>query len=260
MMLLSPQSGRKALRPGTASTVSQISQFYGLLVSSWLTAEEEAEDGEVNGKEATSLPYEKWLPSFRAKLMSVASALAAQQTLMATIKWERNIRGSWPVENHEKLLEIQVRMVSDLIQLAGALSVLPPKWRNRLLHKTSFLNPNLIWDVMAIFGIASMSPETGHPVHDVLPSNLLDRAAYHDEQTCMVGERFKRLDRIDGDEAAEFTPVTDEPLTGQKLMSMEYSTFATGVLAAFHLLHVLDQIHLITKELCGVIPLEGYKR
>ncbi|QRW21344.1 hypothetical protein RhiXN_06333 [Rhizoctonia solani] len=179
---------------------------------------------------------------------------------MATIKWERNIRGGWPAEHYEKLLEIQSKMLSDLIQLAGALSVLSPKWRHRLLHKTSFLNPNLISDVMAIFGIISMSLETGHPVHDVLPSNLLDRSVYHDDQTRRLGERFKHFDRIDGEDAAESAPVTNEPLTGQKLMSMEYSTFATGVSAAFHLLHALDQIHLITKELCGVIPLEGYSR
>ncbi|KAL5631613.1 hypothetical protein ACGC1H_007212 [Rhizoctonia solani] len=267
MMLLPPQSSRKALRLGTASTVSQISQLYGLLISSWLTVEEEAEDEKVNGKEdhaegnkPTSHPYEKWQPAFRAKLMSVASALAAQKMQMTTIKWERNIRGGWPAEHYEKLLETQFKMLSDLIQLAGALSVLSPQWRHRLLHKTSFLNPNLISDVMAIFGIVSMSLETGHPVHEVLPSNLLDRSIYHDDQTRTVGERFKRFDRIDGEEAAESAPIIDEPLTGQRLMSMEYSTFATGVSAAFHLLHALDQIHLITKELCGAIPLEGYNR
>lgn len=91
---------------------------------------------------------------------------------------------------------------------------------------------------MAIFGIVSMSLETGHPVHEVLPSNLLDRSLYHDEQSRVVGARFRQLDQIDGEEAAEATPVTDEPLTGQKLMSVEYSAFATGVSAAFHLLHV----------------------
>ncbi|CAE6480532.1 unnamed protein product, partial [Rhizoctonia solani] len=267
MMLLPPQSSRKALRLGTACTVSHISQLYGLLISSWLTVEEETEDEKANGKEDStdqnksgSHPYEKWQPAFRAKLVSVAGALGAQKVQMATIKWERNIRGGWPAEHYEKLLEIQTKMLSDLIQLAGALSVLSPKWRHRLLHKTSFLNPNLISDVMAIFGIVSMSLETGHPVHEVLPSNLLDRSVYHDDQSRRVGERFKRFDRIDGEEAAESAPITDEPLTGQKLMSMEYSTFATGVSAAFHLLHALDQIHLITKELCGVIPLEGYSR
>ncbi|CAE6431790.1 unnamed protein product [Rhizoctonia solani] len=267
MMILPPQSSRKALRLGTASTVSQISQLYGLLISSWLTAEEEADDEEASGEEddeeenkPNSRPYEKWQPAFRAKLMSVAGALSAQKMQMATIGWERNIRGGWPAEHYEKLLEIQAKMLADLIQLAGALSVLSPKWRHRLLHKTSFLNPNLISDVMAIFGIISMSLETGNPIHDVLPSNLLDRSVYHDEQTRTLGERFKRFDRIDGEEAAESAPITDEPLTGQKLMSMEYSTFATGVSAAFHLLHALDQIHLITKELCGVIPLEGYNR
>ncbi|KAJ1304398.1 hypothetical protein OPQ81_005547 [Rhizoctonia solani] len=193
MMLLPPQSSRKALRLGTSSTISQISQLYGLLISSWLAAEEKEEDEKANGNEdstaenkPSSHTYEKWLPAFRAKLMSVAGALTAQKMQMATIKWERNIRGGWPAEHYEKLLEVQTKMVCDLIQLAGSLSVLSPKWRNRLLHKTSFLNPNLISDVMAIFGIVSMSLETGHPVHDVLPSNLLDRSIYHDEQTRTV--------------------------------------------------------------------------
>ncbi|KAG9080501.1 hypothetical protein FRC06_006502 [Ceratobasidium sp. 370] len=271
MMLLPPQSSRKALRLSNASTISAISQIYGLLISSWLTTEEEVEDEKAKGEMSASeedkpfsQPYEKWTPAFRAKLLSVAGHLAAQKLQMKTIKWERNIRGGWPAEHYEKLLEVQTTMISDLIQLAGSLSTLSPVWRNRLLHKTAFLNPNLISDVMAIFGIVSMSLETGHPVHEVLPSNLLDRSLYHDEQSRVVGTRFKQLDQIDGEEAAESAPIANEPLTGQKLMSMEYSAYATGVSASFHLLHAsffsLDQIHLITKELCGEIPLKGYSR
>ncbi|ELU39305.1 hypothetical protein AG1IA_06671 [Rhizoctonia solani AG-1 IA] len=205
MMILPPQSSRKALRLGTASTVSQISQLYGLLISSWLTVEEEAEDEKADKEDPSELnkpnsrPYEKWQPVFRAKLISVAGALSAQKMQMATIKWERNIRGGWPAEHYEKLLEIQSKMLSDLIQV----------------------------------------------VHDVLPSNLLDRSVYHDDQTRRLGERFKHFDRIDGEDAAESAPVTNEPLTGQKLMSMEYSTFATGVSAAFHLLHVSNSKQLM---------------
>lgn len=95
MMLLPPQSARKALRLGSASTITDISQLYGLLISSWLTVEEETEDEKANGKEDPSAentsvlhPYEKWQPAFRAKLMSVATRLAAQKMQMNTIKWE----------------------------------------------------------------------------------------------------------------------------------------------------------------------------
>jgi hypothetical protein len=95
---------------------------------------------------------------------------------------------------------------------------------------------------MAIFGLISMSLETGHPVHEVLPSNLLDRSLYHDEKSRVVGARFKQLDRIDGEAAAESTPISGEPLTGKKLMSMEYSAYATGVAASFHLLHVSSSL------------------
>ena len=96
MMLLPPQSSRKALRLGSASTISDISQIYGILISSWLTVEEEDEDKETNGamdkeeeSKPVSHPYEKWTPAFRAKLIAVATRLGAQKLQMNTIKWER---------------------------------------------------------------------------------------------------------------------------------------------------------------------------
>lgn len=95
MMLLPPQSGRKALRLANATIVSEISQIYGILISSWLTVEEETEENRANGKEGpdsenkpVNYSYEKWKPAFRAKLMTVAGALAAQKMQMATVKWE----------------------------------------------------------------------------------------------------------------------------------------------------------------------------
>lgn len=96
MMLLPPQSSRKALRLGSASTISDISQIYGILISSWLTVEEEDEDKEANGatskdeeNKPISHPYEKWTPAFRAKLIAVATRLGAQKLQMKTIQWER---------------------------------------------------------------------------------------------------------------------------------------------------------------------------
>jgi hypothetical protein len=96
MMLLPPQSSRKALRLSNASTISEISKIYGLLISSWLTVEEEIEDEEVKGnltsskeEKPLSHPYDKWTPAFRAKLITVAGQLAAQKLQMQTVKWER---------------------------------------------------------------------------------------------------------------------------------------------------------------------------
>lgn len=95
MMLLPPQSSRKALRLSNASTITDISQIYGILISSWLTVEEEVEDKEADGtideaeeNKPVVHPYEKWTPAFRAKLMSVATRLGAQKLQMKTIKWE----------------------------------------------------------------------------------------------------------------------------------------------------------------------------
>lgn len=45
----------------------------------------------------------------------------------------RNIRGGWPAEHYEKLLEIQTTMLSDLIQV-GAFDVLVGLLLKRLVH------------------------------------------------------------------------------------------------------------------------------
>ncbi|EUC58451.1 DUF2421 family protein [Rhizoctonia solani AG-3 Rhs1AP] len=177
--------------------------------------------------------------------MTLWSILYAQKRRLRNIG---SIRGRWPGEHYERLIEIQNSMLSNLIQLASSLSHLPPLWRKRLLYKTIFLDPNLISDVMAVFDIISMSLRTGQPIHEVLPPRLMDRAFYHSERS----SRTQTVNIPSG--------IVDESITSELVRSLEYSIFAAGVSAAIHILRSLDEIHLITKDLCGAIPLRGYSR
>ncbi|CUA73001.1 putative protein C57A7,05 [Schizosaccharomyces pombe 972h-] [Rhizoctonia solani] len=249
VMFFPPQSARKAVRLDNSTSISEISQIYGILVSSWLTVEDDSKEKASSGTDSEMVPhtYDRWTPAFRTKCMALWTILYDQKRRLKNIKWERSIRGKWPGEHYERLIEIQNSMLSNLIQLAGSLSDLSPTWRKRLLHKTIFLDPNLISDVMAVFDIVSMSLWTGQPIHEVLSPNLLDRAFYHSER----GSRVQTANIIS-------SGIIDESITGEIVRSPEYSTFAAGVSAAIHILSSLDEIQLITKDLCGVIPLKGY--
>ncbi|CAE6440783.1 unnamed protein product [Rhizoctonia solani] len=249
VMFFPPQSARKAVRLDNAASISEISQIYGILVSSWLTVEEDSKEKPSSDTDSEMVPYtyDRWTPAFRTKCMALWTILYGQKRHLRNIKWERSIRGKWPGEHYERLIEIQNSMLSNLIQLAGSLSDLPPTWRKRLLRRTIFLHPNLISDVMAVFDIISMSLRTGQPIHEVLSSNLLDRAFYHSER----GSRVQTANIIS-------SGIIDESITGEIVRSPEYSTFAAGVSAAIHILSSLDEVQLITKDLCGVIPLKGY--
>jgi len=101
-MLLPPKSTRKALRLGNASTITQISHIYGILISSWLLAVESSEDGGAKDDDSTSddnntekagdgitkKSIEPWAPAFRAKLIATAGSLQVMRTQVASAKFE----------------------------------------------------------------------------------------------------------------------------------------------------------------------------
>ncbi|KAJ7784920.1 hypothetical protein DFH07DRAFT_763532 [Mycena maculata] len=63
-------------------------------------------------------------------------------------------------------------------RLGYSLGYLEKEGRGKFLHSSKVLNPNFIADVMAIFSLISQSLRTGEPMHQVLPTSLLDRLFY----------------------------------------------------------------------------------
>ncbi|KAF7348773.1 hypothetical protein MVEN_01396800 [Mycena venus] len=163
-----------------------------------------------------------WTADFRSRLMELAEEMSAIRMLTDLAKWEGSIRGKWPAKEYARLLDVQVDMIGSLAQLAGALSHLENDWRNTFVHSSKVLNPNFISDVMAAFSLVSQSLRTGEPLHYVLPANKQEDI--------------------------------------EAIKSPGYMYYASGMIAVYQLLVSLDELHAITKELCGEVPLEGFAR
>ncbi|KAI0292715.1 hypothetical protein BC826DRAFT_1092011 [Russula brevipes] len=179
--------------------------------------------------------------SFRSDLSVVTLQLRNLKETASYARWEGNVRGHWPYEEYDKLIDIQQEMVSVFAQLASALLELDNKWRSDFLHHTKVVNPNFISDVLSVFSLVAQSLHTGEPMHTVLPQSLLDRLLYHDA-------------------AAEASPSTTTVDRVEQLRSLDYLFYATAAIDVLHITELLDELHSITRNLCGEVPFKGFEQ
>jgi len=156
-------------------------------------------------------------------------------------RWEGNVRGHWPYAEYDRLVDVQQEMISVLAQLASALAELDDEWRTDFLHHTKVVNPNFISDVLSVFSLVAQSLHTGEPMHTVLPQSLLDRLLYHDA-------------------AAEASPSTTTVDRVEQLRSLDYLFYATAAIDVLHITELLDELHSITRNLCGEVPFKGFEQ
>jgi hypothetical protein len=108
-MILPPKSARKAVRLGCAKTVTSLSHMYALIMSTWIR-------DAVPSKELKSgLP--PWANSFRKNLTAVALQLNDLKETARLARWEGSVRGHWPYEEYNKLVDVQQEMVTVFSQV-----------------------------------------------------------------------------------------------------------------------------------------------
>ncbi|KAI0254490.1 hypothetical protein BJV78DRAFT_1338541 [Lactifluus subvellereus] len=236
VMMLPPKSGRKAVRLRAAATIDALGHVYTSLMSAWITESD-------LGKDA-SFTSSNWVKAFRGRLITVTLKILAGKQYMMLASWEGGIRGHWPQEEYAKLTEVQEEMVAVLAQLGGALWKLDTKWRLSLLHHTKVVDPNFISDIVSVFSSVSQSLRTGEPMHTVLPQTLLDRLLLHHQ----VGASAT----LDLDDQREIGP--------DQMQSLEHMFYTSAVIAVYQLMQCLDELHAITRRLCGEVPLRGFER
>ncbi|KAJ6610792.1 hypothetical protein B0H10DRAFT_2059028 [Mycena sp. CBHHK59/15] len=235
VMMFPPKSGRKAVRQRNAASIASLSNVYGFLISTWI-ANRDDEQPVLAGTPAA------WTTDFRARLLALAEEMHAIRELTELAKWEGSIRGKWPAADYTKLVDIQGDMIASLAQLGGALGHLENEWRVTFLHSSKVLNPNFIADVMAVFSLISQSLRTGEPMHQVVPHRLLDRVFYHHGRAIPV---------VAAEENGKTVDV-------ERIKSLNYMYYASGIVAVYQLLTSLDELHVIAKDLCGEVPMTGF--
>lgn len=151
-MLFPAISARKAVRLGCAKTLTSLSNIYASLMAAWIT-------DTPTSKELKS-GSSAWARSFRNELSTVALQLRDLKETAGSAKWEGNVRGHWPHEEYNRMIDVQQEMISVLSQvsqasigartfeilekLAGALLELDDEWRSDFLHHTKVVNPNFV--------------------------------------------------------------------------------------------------------------------
>jgi hypothetical protein len=108
-MMLPPASSRKAVRFRNASAITNISQLYGFLISTWI--------GTQTYQKKTLAAPATWMDDFRVKLIDLADQIHTARQMTELAKWEGNIRGKWPIEEYRALAEVEIQMLSGLAQV-----------------------------------------------------------------------------------------------------------------------------------------------
>jgi hypothetical protein len=82
---------------------------------------------------------------------------------------------------------------------------------------------------MAVFSLISQSLRTGEPMHQVIPTNLLDRLFYHDSHD--HGHANVRIQPREADDRTL-------PVDVDAIKSLSYTYYVSSIVAVYQLLRV----------------------
>ncbi|KAJ7027016.1 hypothetical protein C8F04DRAFT_1123608 [Mycena alexandri] len=285
MMFPRPTSARTLVRRTLAATLKELGSIFGQEVEAFLAEEARARGGHYEKEtidwvdQTTTTEQPKLTPKERrirrvaARVLVVFERLQGLTPSLKLGRWEPQAQGRWPHEQYELLHAKESKLITALALLAGAFSKLDPKWCSLLVHRTPFLNPNLLSDVFATIDIHSNALSDGHPLPASLPC-LRERLMYHEALIRSMdwqrpGEPAKKVDipeDTDSEtEISEFVAgkvegasIGFEELSLSVLMDEQLPTHSTAVIALGSVLTLIDEIGVIVRELCGQTTFRGF--
>ncbi|KAL1742634.1 hypothetical protein HDZ31DRAFT_42783 [Schizophyllum fasciatum] len=291
MLFPSPTSARLLVRRTLAATMQELGSVFAAEMETFL-AEEARYQRHLEGLDSPSSetaasdenkPAYRFLNSNKEikirkladRILGVQARLQALAPSLKTARWEPQVQGMWPHTQYEKLYANQMKILSSIVLLVGTMSRLDPKWCSVLVHRTPFLNPNLLADLFSTIAILSQSLMTAQPIPGVLP-RIRDRIVYHERHK----EAYGAQTRGAAPRATASRPVADageenveeldfsggkvdglsigfEQLTLDVLMDDQLPAHCTAVLALSSIVGLLDENASIIRELCGETSLAG---
>ncbi|KAI9437333.1 hypothetical protein H4582DRAFT_2111932 [Lactarius indigo] len=172
-------------------------------------------------------------------LVAIRLKLKRSIVLRANIIYEFSLRGRWPAERYQKILEIQLEIAYLLSHLMSVVQHLEPAWTRAFLRRTRFLDPDFQGDVLSVISMISTALRTGTPLPQVTPCPLLDRFMYYHHGLNVI------RNEADDDYGLPRTMSIDV------LENEQYMCFCVGVSTSFGIMMRFDRLMLATKELVG---------
>ncbi|KAF8638679.1 hypothetical protein AX17_002024 [Amanita inopinata Kibby_2008] len=287
IMLLPPRSSTRTLvRRTLGATLRELGKIFAGDMEAFLAEEARARAGhnekvsfiDEQKEKSVASPKEKRVRRIGQKILDVASRLRDLQVSLKTARFEPQVQGLWPHQTYARLHNAQTKLLASLFLLTTALRKLDTRWCSILVHKTPFLNPNLVSDIFSTIVILSTTLSHPRPLLASMP-RLRDRLIYHhlhvaqtrparqatgdplvqvpsesdsDGATSSVGMEIG-AGRIDG------SSIGFDELTLDVLMDEQLPAHSTAVVALSDVISRIDEITLIVRELCGTITFRGFE-
>ncbi|VDB95654.1 unnamed protein product [Peniophora sp. CBMAI 1063] len=232
VMFVPPKSARKAVRVRNATAISGLSNIYLDLTTTWIGNRTDGDRSDGLTEDSTTVQR------LKTQLVSVATQLLSLNDVVESARWEAAILGEWPYKDYKAMLEVEQDMVAVLALMGMSLLKVDAEWRRKLLHETQIVNPNFISDVLSVFSLVSHSLSRGEPLHGVIPRQLLDRLLYHRSIASQQQQSGQSI--------------------AKELGSYEALFYTSAVISVVQLAQCLDELHAITRRLCGEVPFIGF--
>jgi hypothetical protein len=159
--------------------------------------------------------------------------------LKENVVYEFSLRGKWPAERYQRIIELQIQISNLLSQLTTVLEQMEPAWAQAFLKRTRLSDADFQGDVLAVISLISSSLRAGHPLPQVTPCPLLNRFM----------QRPHGLNIVHEESEEDFG--LPKVLTEETLESLQYLIFSVGVSTAFGIVTRLDMLMVAVKELVG---------
>lgn len=115
------------MRMRNALIITELSNLYAFLMSTWLAQSSNA-DATQNNTSSPSPDTQNlkpaWLKEYRVRLLSIAEQIQTLRAQTAIAKWEGNIRGAWPEAEYSKLADREWDMLVALAQVCRVCKVM----------------------------------------------------------------------------------------------------------------------------------------
>lgn len=171
-------------------------------------------------------------------LLAIRRKLKRSLMVKENVTYELSLRGRWPAERYQKILDIQLQLTYLLSHLLSVIEELEPIWVQAFLKRTRLLDPDFEGDVLAVISLISTTLKTGIPLPQVTPCPLLNRFIERHHGFGVVQESEDELG-------------LPKNITIETLESLQYLTFCVGISTVFAIVTRLDRLMMATKELVG---------
>lgn len=174
-----------------------------------------------------------------SSLTAIRSKLKRSVVLRTNVIYEFSLRGRWPAQRYQKIMELQLQIAYSLSHLMSVIEHLEPAWTRALLKRTRFIDPNFQGDTLAVITMIASSLRTGEPLPQITPAPLIDRFML----------RYHGLDVIHKESEEDYG--LPRSLTLETLQNEQYLMFCVGVSTAFNIVNRLDRLMVAAKDIVG---------